>query len=611
METENLLSFLTLKLKLHGMTVDELCKKIGISRQKFYRFVKEPQRFSEDSVHSLIDALSLKSDEIDRLELYLHPKQPGTFTADPAVFGGVIEGLFKRRLSEELTPELDTIEYMQTDCRIAMESPASLARMIADSYSAAPGQAHDFLFTVYNCIPMFSGDLRALQPKPNKGILTIASLMKELEDALLPPSSAEIRIRHFLSERRYPQLKEHTADDASAMLYHLYTLHALLPLLSMAKDYSFELSETLGKSSMDFANVCLIRHTCSFPSAAAAADGASFAEASAVSSENARSENIRSENIRSENARSENTRSEFYILMFSEDGKCSACRLGSEDISHIYRFILTNIRGTGMPSAKKDVGNPNQFYYQMDKDRHFVQIHPDLCFDDIPKQVWLALYDAVQKRSDRAKYEAAFRQLMDPYDLYAFLDFGSLADAMIDTIDRRNKASAANGKSVIFHPEGLLNMVRSGIISDLSAEVSDYKGQYGDLKSLRFPAPVIRSFLMMIKESILHRQVAGITDPSKCDWTNYYIFQPNYPCPEISFYLYDDFGVAPLYIKGRHKHLITNFFENAKTGTLLYNYAIKEMIGKRGEKLGSAIMSDEHSIVLLDRLISMVDEGDI
>ena len=590
METENLLSFLTVKLRQHGMTVDELCKKIGISRQKFYRFVKEPRRFSEDNVHSLADVLSLDSDEIDHLDSYLHPKQQGSYTADPAVFGSVIEGLFKRRLSEEMAPDLDTIEYMQADCRVAMESPASLARMIAGRYSTAPGQVHDFFFTIYNCIPIFSGDLSTRQFKPNNSILTITCLMKELEDAIMPASSVEIRIRHFLSERWYPQLKKNAAGDTSAMLCHLHALDSLLPLLSTAKDYSFELSEALGKSCMDGTNICLIRHTCSFPLEAAAAAGTSFADASAVSAKNARSE--------------------YYILLFSEGGKCSACRLGSEEATPFYRFMLTSIRGTEKASIKKDVGNPNQFYYEMDKDRHFIQIHPDLCFDDIPKQVWMSLYDAVQDSSDRIQYESAFRQLMDPFDLYAFLDFKSLSEATIDTIDRRNKAAAANGKIGICHPEGLLNMVRSGIISDLSAKASDYKGEYRDLKHLRFPAPVIRSFLEMIKASILRRQAAGITDPAKYDWINYYILQPTYPCPEIIFYLYDDFGAAPLYVRGRHKHLITNFYENEEIGTLLYNYVIKEMIGRREEKLGCAVMSDEHSIALLDRLIFLTVKGD-
>jgi hypothetical protein len=47
----DLLSFIAGSLKQKGMTVDEFCKKIGISRQKFYRFVKEPRRFSSDNIH--------------------------------------------------------------------------------------------------------------------------------------------------------------------------------------------------------------------------------------------------------------------------------------------------------------------------------------------------------------------------------------------------------------------------------------------------------------------------------------------------------------------------------------------------------------------------------
>ena len=114
----------------------------------------------------------------------------------------------------------------------------------------------------------------------------------------------------------------------------------------------------------------------------------------------------------------------------------------------------------------------------------------------------------------------------------------------------------------------------------------------------------------MIRSGILRRQTAGITDPTKCDWINYYILNPQFPVPEIAFHLYGGRGVMPLYTKGRHKHVLTGLFDSPAAAAILFDYVKEEMIGKRGEKLNAAIMSDEHSLSLLDKLISMTDEGE-
>ena len=217
----------------------------------------------------------------------------------------------------------------------------------------------------------------------------------------------------------------------------------------------------------------------------------------------------------------------------------------------------------------------------------------------------MSLYDIIEKRSDRLLYESAFRKLMDPYGLYPFMDFKDLAAAMIDTVDKRNRAADVNGKIVICHPEGLQSMVRTGLISDLSEVASVRSGPHDDPDPLRFPAPVIRSLLQIIRSGIQRRMEKENTDPSDNDRINYYIMQPVYPCPEISFLIYDGYGVAPFYTMGRHKNKITNIFESAEAGSVLYDYIVQEIIGRRGEELRTVIMSDEHSISFLDRLIAM------
>ena len=583
---ETLHSFLSARYRQNGLTAIEFCRMIGISRQKFYRFVKEPSRFPAESIQGIIHVLSLSEEEIRQLRSYLDsprqedrgPRDPRSRTPALSDYSGLINGLLRHKLSEELIPDLDSIEFMDQDCNFTMESPASLARMIvSEKESPAVEQAvptaasHEFMFTIYNCIPAISGTA-GRQPQHSGSILLLAGLIKELEDILIPVSPVSIRIRHYLSELQRIQTSNHSPDDPDTAELHLRILDSILPLLSMAADYNVDLSGALNNTSAEFANCCMIRHTCS------TGNKAPYVE--------------------------------YYMLLFASGDKCRACRIGSEEVSHLYRFFTADVRGAESPAVKKKGLDPNLFYLEMDRERRPILIHPDLCFDDIPADMWMSLYDVIEKRSDRPLYESAFRKLMDPYGLYPFMDFKDLAAAMIDTVDKRNRAADVNGKIVICHPEGLQSMVRTGLISDLSEVASVRSGPHDDPDPLRFPAPVIRSLLHTIRSGILSRIGTDINGPSGNDRINYYIMQPGHPCPEISFLIYDGYGVAPFYTMGRHNNKITNIFESAEAGSVLYDYIVREMIGRRGEKLHAAIMSDEHSVSFLDRLIAMSYQGE-
>ena len=575
---ETLLSCLTAKIKQRGMTINEFCQKTGISRQKFYRFVKEPARFPNQTVQAAVKVLSLDKSETEQLESHLGLRQQtgsGVQRSkdsiyDLSFYNDIMKRLLTHDLSAELVPDLDMIEYMQSDCHLSLESPASLARLIAGIQEGAQAASHDFTFTIYNCVPSIADDPDRSPLRPVRSIQVIASLMKELEDLLIPSSSVRIRIKHYLSDLQYARMKSAGPGDPSAALFHLHVLDTILPLLSMAEDYSIDLSGSLKNTGAEYVNACLIRHLISVPA--------------------------------------QEPYVEYYLFLFSLGNTCRACRLGSREVSHIFRFLSDDIRGTEKSAEKRKTTDPNLFYYQLEQKYRSVLIHPDLCFDDIPKQVWMSLYNSVQESEDRSLYIAAFRKLMDPFDMYTFLDFEDLVESMIDTIEKRNKAASRLGKSVICHPDGLLNMVRTGMISDLSNETLNFKGQSRDPDDLRFSAPIIRILLEIIRSSILKRMESDITDPSGYDWINYYILQPEYPCPDVSFVIYDDLGVGPFYTKGRHKNSSTNIYESPEAGTVLYDYIVKEVIGKRGEKLRSAIMSDEHSVALIDSLISMLEE---
>ena len=111
----------------------------------------------------------------------------------------------------------------------------------------------------------------------------------------------------------------------------------------------------------------------------------------------------------------------------------------------------------------------------------------------------------------------------------------------------------------------------------------------------------------MIRDNIALRLASGSADPIRPGETNFFIMHPRFQYPEISMVIYDGLGISPIYGRGVHKHTTINLFQSPAIGKLLYNYVADEMLRKRDKNFKSAILSDEHSIILLDNLIAQLD----
>ncbi len=561
---ENLLSFLTGILRQKRMTVDEFCRRIGISRQKFYRFVREPRRFTDEQVLRIIETLSLDSADTVQLRAYIRPAEKKDPAADSADYSDMITGIITRHLSREFSVMTANIEYTEAGKPVTMESPATLARIMSAFEETADGSDHhDFVISIFNCVPEQScGE----QGSDSAAVLTIARIVRELEQLINTGPEPLVHIRHYLSRMQCRALEVRDPGDKKAMLYNLRLLDALLPLLSAAEDYSIDQSAVRRQSWPEHLNYCLIRHSCG-------------------------------------------SGTEYFVLSFSADGGCRACRLGTEEVSHIYRFLECDNQGKDEgASERKSTGNPNQLFYQLDAQSRFALIHPDLCFDDIPREMWMALFEEVESRSDRAVYETAFRNLMDPYDQYSFLSFRDLVEAALNMLEQRINAGEKNNKIVICHSDGLAHLARTGVILDLITDEIDLTGGSWSPSPVRFPAPLVRQLLEVVRASIVRRCSASSSDPLEYDWLNYYILNPKFPCPEISLVIYKDLGVVPIYNMGRHKNRVSGLFPNPAIAALMYDYVVNTMIRKRGERLLSDILSDEHSLALIDRLIATLDQ---
>jgi hypothetical protein len=164
------------------------------------------------------------------------------------------------------------------------------------------------------------------------------------------------------------------------------------------------------------------------------------------------------------------------------------------------------------------------------------------------------------------------------------------------------------GEIVLCHPEGLQNLVRTGMITDLITEEIDYTGRKLVQAPLRFPAPMVADLLRIIRTSIIRRMSSISEDPTQCDWINYYILKPQIPYPEISYAINREYGVFPIYSKSRHKNTIANAYPNPAVGTLFYDYVVNKVIGRHHTEIKSDILSDEHSIAFLDNLIAKAEK---
>ena len=478
----------------------------------------------------------------------------------------------------ELSKNKDNIEYLNTSDSAARLSAESFARVIAGaglhgiSVNTVFSREHEYAFTIYNCT-LEAENCTSHEYVPSNSILTITRMIRRLEDILSSSRGVRIRVRHYLSARRTEMMSNHDIGDSEAMCFNLRLLTDVLPLLSYVEDYRIDTAGLTHRFWTEHSSLCLIEHR--------------WKDESEVNG----------------------CHTEYFALVFSHNGECSACRLGSADVSDIFRFLsIDTWNKAGIPFEQSAPANPNQAYYEMDRNYKSVLIHPDPCFDDIPKDMWLALYETVRSREDRGIFENIFRKLMDPYDQYAFLDFDALVHLTVTILDQRTQEGSRMGKIMICHPEGLRNFAKTGIITDLVSEDVDYTGKDLVQTPIRFPAPMVANLLRLIRESVIRRMSSPHGVPALTDSANYYIFKPQTPYPEISYVINREYGVFPIYNKGRHKNTLTNAYQNPAVGNLMYDFVVNRIIGRQGAELDSVILSDEHSIAFLDNLIAKAEK---
>ena len=122
----DLLSFLNSHIRHNSMNVDEFCRQVGISRQKFYRYAKEPRKFTRQNIQSMIDVLSLEEEDRARLELFLDSGSQKKASLETSAIDEILSRLLKWQPACESEVSANCIELIHADTTVTIESPASI-----------------------------------------------------------------------------------------------------------------------------------------------------------------------------------------------------------------------------------------------------------------------------------------------------------------------------------------------------------------------------------------------------------------------------------------------------------------------------------------------------
>ena len=242
---EDLLFFLTGNIKKSGLTVNEFCSQVGISRQKFYRFVKEPFRFTNENVKRIKEVLHMSEADASFFDSRLGSGTPVASFVDPSDYDRLIGDLFSRNPSDELSVNRFNIEYLDQSGSASVFSPEIISCVLAgfgvqrENADEALSQKHEYAITIYNCT-ITAENFSPREYKFSKSILTIARIVRLLESILSSSRGVRIRVRHYLSERTAELMMKHNIEDKEAICFNIRLLTDVLPLLSSVLDYRID-----------------------------------------------------------------------------------------------------------------------------------------------------------------------------------------------------------------------------------------------------------------------------------------------------------------------------------------------------------------------------------
>ena len=149
---EKMRDFISLHLKRKGMSIDDLLAKCSISRSMFYRFLKEPFRFSDNQLELISEALEISSNE--KSKLYVFKSDYNYVDSMSDEIEAEILGILFSNPYELKTNKIDFEYYDFYKNRTYVLDVDSLVDMLsdhADQVEHSDANCFKCYLTIYNC----------------------------------------------------------------------------------------------------------------------------------------------------------------------------------------------------------------------------------------------------------------------------------------------------------------------------------------------------------------------------------------------------------------------------------------------------------------------------
>ena len=419
-------SFMKYLLNSSDKTVEDICDLLGISRATYYRYVKEPVRFSEADLVLLSEYLNLPQNARKQLYSYCGRQFPEALSArtvpneeDMLLIERILnaDSFLASSHDKELEYYGETVSHFTP--RMAAETILASAGTLS---GAALSKARKYVtFTIFRCFNLDS-DLSSVPPRTGDTVI-LAHLIEELDGLIrrdAGPSSGHISVVHYI-----PQ--EYLLTNDISVKLRLFK--EMLPIQAVSGDYMYIPENAANPVWSGSGDICLIRYRI-VPS---------------PETDGQETEIIRD-----------------FLIRLPHNGTGYMTEIGTGGNHHLYQFFLTDVDNLKIVNRYRNILRENKIAQKCySQERHIILFY-DLCFDSFDPRHWLDLIGRLSPAT-RSFLKAA----MDPDgQLSSLSDESFLMENVKYFIDRYN-ANEMHGSISIIHEKGLRSFVAHRMISDL------------------------------------------------------------------------------------------------------------------------------------------------
>jgi hypothetical protein len=540
---EDFLSFLSKHIKASGMSVDEFVSKCGISRAKFYRFVKEPERFKKATLDKM--AQLLKFDEADKKHLFEFISHTNTI---PNSMDSMIYSYIYSEPSSLKNDEFFEFEYYDNDSDgVRKLSAKALADAVyktgisKDDPADCGNYHHSFNVYIYNCT--------------SESILSsLAGLFYSLENKIMYSLKSEGLIDSVTT-----QFSHFLGFQSSRLNNKLDLLKKITPILSNFNDYNYYFEEIESPVWTAKNDICVISYC-------------------------------------KTNKKGGDEQLQYFVIKSDESGKLYVSPLGNN--RYLYEFFAVDAMNffSRLPSGKRKMSasdspmSANLIAYTLSLKHTKATIHYDLCFDNIDHSVWLSAFN----RADSVS-KAILAAILDSQGAMSGLSDNQKITQVLEYIGNRYKVLEETEAVSIMSSIGLKELVKKGYIRDLDVELQGPNGIFVLGELFRFDKSELVGMLKAVKSRL------GATASSKTQ--RFYLEKQLTPTNKNSIAVFQDSSLIVFSPQSVHLLDAMTFFDDPEAANAFYSFISNTLIKNRGE-FESPLMSDEAAVEFIDELIA-------